>query len=350
MTLRVVDASQNNLPFTDFENFCGCDVIFRITEGPHAFQFFGDAEFDANGEATFTYIGTKEGLDTVEVSEFIGEENDFELIETAQVRWQGGPDLAVAFFRPPVIVTEAGKTIFVTDTTTNLGNLPSPPSVTRYFLSGVEPVDPLTATVVGERQVGALASGEDSDGPSIAITVPSGFPPGTYFMAACADADETIVELNEENNCSFNQLETVISIVVPIETSNNPPDCSHAAASPDLLWPPNHKLVHILIGGVTDPDGDPVTLTITSIQQDEPVNGLGDGDTSPDGFGVGTGLASVRSERSGKGNGRIYVIGFEAEDDKGASCSGSVQVGVPHDQGKGAVPIDDGVRFDSTQS
>lgn len=258
-------------------------------------------------------------------------------------------DLAVAFFRPPVIVTEAGKTIFVTDRTTNLGNLPSPPSVTRYFLSGVEPVDPLTATVVGERQVGALEPDEDNDGPSIAITVPSGFPPATYFMAACADADETIVELNEENNCSFNQLETVISIVVPIETSNNPPDCSHAAASPDLLWPPNHKLVETLIGGVTDLDGDPVTLTITGIQQDEPVNGLGDGDTSPDGFGVGTAQASVRSERSGKGNGRIYVIGFEAEDDKGASCSGSVRVGVPHDQGKGAIPIDDGVRFDSTQ-
>jgi hypothetical protein len=130
---------------------------------------------------------------------------------------------------------------------------------------------------------------------------------------------------------------------------NPPPDCTQAAPSPDSLWPPNHKLVSIDITGVTDPEGDPVSLTITSIQQDEPINGMADGNTSPDGFGVGTSQASVRRERSGQGNGRIYEIGFNAEDSQEGSCRGSVLVGVPHDQGKGSTPIDDGVRFDSTQ-
>ena len=113
------------------------------------------------------------------------------------------------------------------------------------------------------------------------------------------------------------------------------------------LWPPNHKLHDILVNGVTDPDDDPIEIEIISIMQDEDVNGLGDGDTSPDGFGVGTSIAKIRSERSGLGNGRTYIINFTASDDKGASCSGSITAGVPHDKSKSEI-IDDGVRFDST--
>ena len=78
------------------------------------------------------------------------------------------------------------------------------------------------------------------------------------------------------------------------------------------------------------------------------MNGLGDGDTSPDGFGVGTPQAQVRAERSGTGNGRAYAITFKADDNKGGTCNATVSVGVPHDQGKGSVPIDDGQNFDST--
>ncbi len=191
-----------------------------------------------------------------------------------------------------------------------------------------------------------------SNGINLEFTTGS-LPPGTYFLAACADANAAVVELDEDNNCSFNELETMASIVVRGEVpeiTNNAPDCSQAAASPDSLWPPNHKAVDIAIMGITDPDGDPITLTITTIEQDEPVNGVADGNTSPDGFGVGTAQAQVRSERSGQGNGRIYEIGFDAEDGQGASCTGIVLVGVvPHDQGQGSTPIDDGVRFDSTQ-
>ena len=44
---------------------------------------------------------------------------------------------------------------------------------------------------------------------------------------------------------------------------NHPPSCSGVAASPSLLWPPNHKYRTVTLGGATDPDGDPVTLTAT---------------------------------------------------------------------------------------
>jgi predicted extracellular nuclease len=129
---------------------------------------------------------------------------------------------------------------------------------------------------------------------------------------------------------------------------NAPPNCSGAFASPDTLWPVNHQMVAIEILGVTDPDGDPITITIDSIFQDEPVNGLGDGDTAPDGAGIGTSTAWVRAERDGRGNGRVYHIFFTATDSYGNSCSGKVLVSVPKNLGRNGAAVDDGPLYNST--
>jgi len=131
------------------------------------------------------------------------------------------------------------------------------------------------------------------------------------------------------------------------EPVNDDPDCSGAVPSESTLWPPNHKMKNISIGNVTDPDGDNVTITIDSIFQDEPTNGLGDGDQSPDGAGVGTDTAQVRAERSGTGDGRVYHISFTADDGNGGTCTGEVLVSVPHDQ-NGNPAVDQGALFDST--
>jgi hypothetical protein len=132
------------------------------------------------------------------------------------------------------------------------------------------------------------------------------------------------------------------------EIINQDPNCSDAVASVTELWSPNHKWVDIEILGVTDPDGDPVFITITGITQDEPVAGEGSGKTCPDGDGVGTSVARIRAECSGLGNGRVYEISFEADDGRGGVCSGTVNVCVPHDQGQGHECIDDGLLYDST--
>jgi hypothetical protein len=131
---------------------------------------------------------------------------------------------------------------------------------------------------------------------------------------------------------------------------NRPPDCTDAAPSLDKLWPPNHKFVDINVLGITDPDGDPFTISIDSIFQDEPTDTFGDGSFTPDGMGVGTDTAWVRAERSGTkevpGNGRVYHVAFTASDGVGGYCSSNVQVGVPHDVKD--TPIDDGALYDST--
>ncbi len=131
------------------------------------------------------------------------------------------------------------------------------------------------------------------------------------------------------------------------EWTNRPPVCTAVAPSLTELWPPNHKLRLVSLSGATDPEGGPVTLTITGVTQDEPVNSRGDGNTSPDAtLGQASNEVSLRAERSGTGDGRVYRIAFTATDPAGASCSGVVTVSVPHDQ-RGTPAVDSGGNFNS---
>ena len=111
----------------------------------------------------------------------------------------------------------------------------------------------------------------------------------------------------------------------------------------------NHKTNLVAIEGVTDEDANQVTLLVAGVTQDEPVNGLGDGDASPDAMtqsGNAPNTVRLRAERAGGGNGRVYEVTFTA-DDGIEICTGSVKVGVPHDKKNTA--IDDGQFYDSTQ-
>jgi cell wall-associated NlpC family hydrolase len=158
------------------------------------------------------------------------------------------------------------------------------------------------------------------------------FVPGTYTITVCVADDDS------GSGCD--------SLVVTVV--NQPPVCASAGPSVASLSPPNHNLVSVNVIGVTDPESDPVVITITSIFQDEPVNGTGDGDTSPDGQGIGTPTAMVRAEAAGSGNGRVYHISFTANDSRGGVCSGKVLVSVPKSQGKNGAAVDDGALYDST--
>jgi hypothetical protein len=125
------------------------------------------------------------------------------------------------------------------------------------------------------------------------------------------------------------------------------PDCSGAGPSVATLWPPNHKFRNVNVVGVTDPQGQSTTITIDGIFQDEPTNSIGDGETCPDASGVGGSTASLRAERQGTEDGRVYFIAFTAVDSDGYWCSGEVTSCVPHDMGAGSVCVDDGPDYDS---
>lgn len=127
------------------------------------------------------------------------------------------------------------------------------------------------------------------------------------------------------------------------------PNCVAATPSRTSLWPVNHKFVAVSID-VPHSDGSNVTVVIDSIFQDELVDAPGtlDGSTSPDASGLGEAVAQLRAERYEGGNGRVYHVGFTAQDALGQTCSGTVLVTVPSSQGRNGAAVDDGPLYDAT--
>lgn len=144
-------------------------------------------------------------------------------------------------------------------------------------------------------------------------------------------------------------------------------ECPDAEGNDDLIvfegdlvmWPPNHKYQDLGVTAVADDADEEVTLTTTvthdeyvesftptSPEDEEPEEEVGAGNTRDDArpffaMDMGTGEAStshdVRSERSGRGDGRTYTIGVTATFD-GEECSTAFEVVVPHDMRSDKAP------------
>ncbi len=104
-----------------------------------------------------------------------------------------------------------------------------------------------------------------------------------------------------------------------------------------ILWPPNHDMVDIAITANASDNSGSVTVT-ADIASNEPIEGTGDGDTSPDWIEpvIDNDVISfqLRAERSGTGDGRVYTIVITATDDSGNTSTAEVEVIVPHNKGK----------------
>lgn len=168
-------------------------------------------------------------------------------------------------------------------------------------------------------------------------------PDGTFTYAPPANFAGTVTFTYQANDGEFDSnVATVTIIVTPV---NDAPECGTPTTTP-FIWPPNHKMVSINAAmSATDIDGDTITTTVSSIFQDEPTNGLGDGDTSPD---ATLSPAQVRAERSGTGDGRVYAVTLTADDGNGGTCSGLVKIFVPHDMKKPVTAVNSGATYDST--
>ena len=101
-------------------------------------------------------------------------------------------------------------------------------------------------------------------------------------------------------------------------------------AAPDLLWPVDHKMVDVTVSAALVDLLDPAPAArIVSVSSNEPADGLGDGDTSPDWEITGGLTLRLRAERAGTGSGREYTITVEASDASGNTTIQTVVVSVP---------------------
>lgn len=242
-------------------------------------------------------------------------------------------DLSLEKSVSPTFVTE-GHEVTYTLTAHNNGSDPDnsvtatdPLPAGESFVSG----DPGCSQAAGvvTCEYGTLGAGESASKSFVAM-VEAGAPSSITNTA-------TVTGERPDSNTANNSASATLGV-------NHNPVCTGLTAGPSL-WPPNHKLRTVTVSGATDADGNTLTYTITGVTQDEPLNGLGDGDTSPDAFpGSSSDQALLRAERSGTGDGRVYALHVTVTDGVGGECTGTATVSVPHDQ-SGRPAVDSGQAY-----
>jgi hypothetical protein len=120
---------------------------------------------------------------------------------------------------------------------------------------------------------------------------------------------------------------------VDISVSDNTQPEMSFSATPQALWPPNHKMAPVTIeGSVSDNCDDASSCEIIAVDSNEPVDGIGYGNTSPDWVVTGDLSVDLRAERARARTGRVYTIEIECTDASNNGVVDTLEVYVPHDQ------------------
>src|SRR5215210_955254 len=82
------------------------------------------------------------------------------------------------------------------------------------------------------------------------------------------------------------------------------PKITNFSATPNTLWPPNHKWRDIMVNYLVS-DNCPGTTCQLTVTSNEPVNDIGDGNTAPDWIVLDDHRVQLRAERAGPLNGRV---------------------------------------------
>ena len=198
-------------------------------------------------------------------------------------------------------------------------------TVADISITSIAPSDPGTITVGSKTPASSVGGTATAN-----VVVGAATPPGTYTV--------TVTATNDDPTPQTGTCQLTVTVV-----AGSPPDCSGVGASPNVLSHAGggRRFVLVTLSGASDPDLDPVSLTVTGVTQDEPL-----GDTTPD---AATGSAAdqvlLRAERDRQGDGRVYRIAFSASDGQGGSCTGTATVSVP--LRKGVPAVDSGGSYDS---
>jgi uncharacterized repeat protein (TIGR03803 family) len=143
-------------------------------------------------------------------------------------------------------------------------------------------------------------------------------PPGPYPLGATPVTLTVTDNHGASNSCAAS--------VTVIDTT--PPTISNVAVTPNVLWPPNHKMVEVTVSYTATDDCGGVTNVLV-VSSNEGPSGPG-----PDWVIKDDHHVQLRGERSGSGSGRVYTITVISTDNAGNSSTRSSVVSVPKSQGK----------------
>ena len=242
----------------------------------------------------------------------------------------GAADLAITKTdSPDPVIT--GNNLTYTVTVTNNG----PDTSTSVIVTDDLPAE---TTFVSCSSTGGVCGGSGNNRTVTFASLASGESESITFVANvnCSVADGTVISNTATvDSCTHDPNPNNNSTTATTTASNPPPTITGASANPSVLWPPNHRLVDVTVDyNVTDNCPLPPNSCTLSVTSNEPINGKGDGDTSPDWIVVDDHHVLLRAERAGNGNGRVYTITITCTDSGGNSSNEQVEVTVPHDRGR----------------
>ena len=133
------------------------------------------------------------------------------------------PDLVETAVSNPPANAKPGDTISITDTARNQGQVNAAASTTRYYVSVNGTKDSGDRQLTGSRSVPMLTPGATNTGTKV-VTIPSSTVLGTYFLLACADDPNGLIETNDANNCIASAMTVNVTRPDLVETAvSNPP-------------------------------------------------------------------------------------------------------------------------------
>jgi len=103
-----------------------------------------------------------------------------------------------------------------------------------------------------------------------------------------------------------------------------------ASSNPGFLWPPNHTMRGIVIDYSATDLCSPTSCSL-AVTSNEPINGTGDGDATPDWSVLDDHHLDLRAERSAVGHGRTYTTTITCADVSRNAAADSTATIVKHD-------------------